>query len=110
MKYICPCCGYLTFDYPDDWKNYYQGNKFPHEYAQYACGFSLDSCPICAWDDDSLFINSTIETGSNPPLSISQKNFKRFGSSRGPDNQFSRKPTSSDVFIGPLCKFSDSEN
>ncbi len=74
MKYPCPCCGYLTYDYEPNG--------------------TFDICDICGWEVDDYQAKYPDSNGGANKVSLNQArlNFKMYGAS---DNFFrgkGRKP------------------
>jgi hypothetical protein len=60
VKYICPCCGYLTLDDKPG---------------------SFDICPVCYWEDDNIQRNDPNYKGGANGISLieARENYKKMG-------------------------------
>lgn len=61
MNFLCPCCGYLTFD-------------------EEPSG-TFEICPICYWEDDNVQNEDADYEGGANGISLNQarKNFTKYG-------------------------------
>ena len=79
MKYPCPCCGYLTFEYEPNG--------------------DYDICPVCFWEDDLVQQkNPDFEGGANlVSLNQAKENFKMFGACERKYITNVRKPNEDEI-------------
>ena len=80
-KYMCPCCGYLTYEEK--------------------CGKTYDICPVCFWEDDLRDYEDVDDFSDGNGLTIGEarKNFEQFGACREKDIPYVRKPEVDEIPI-----------
>jgi hypothetical protein len=79
MNYLCPCCGYLTFD------------------EEPAGTFEI--CPVCYWEDDNVQnADPDYEGGANGiSLNQARMNFSKYGAVQEKFMRNVRKPLSEEI-------------
>lgn len=79
MKYACPCCGYLTYDYEP-------------------CG-DYDICPVCYWEDDKVQNEDPEYAGGANHVSLNEArdNFKKFGACEEQLTIYVREPRADEI-------------